>query len=94
MGVSLDRLLESSHLLDFDKLAAPLLLYCVSLITLNFELLIQTTLYLLQMLNLFLELLDLLVRLLALLTLKSINCLEQAVGILDLVFNQRPQLLE
>ena len=94
MSVGLNSLLEGSHLLDFNKLASPLLINYIALITLQLEFLGQPPFNLSQVLDLFLKLLNLLIGLLCLLTLESIDSFEQAVRVFDLMLDQGPQLLE
>ena len=94
MSVGLDGLLEGPHLLNLNKLATPLLINYISLISFQFELLGQAALNLPQLLYFLLKLLDLLIGLFRLLTLESINCFEQAVRVFDFMLDERPQLLE
>ena len=87
MCVGLNGLLEGPHLLDLNKLATPLLINYISLISLQFELLSQAPLNLPQVLDLLLEFLDLLIGLLRLLALESIDCFEQAVWVFDFMLD-------
>ena len=92
--VGLDSLLKGPHLLNFKHLPAPLLVDGPSLVPLDLELLGQAFFLLFQKFDLLLKVLDLFIRLLALLSLESIDGLEQTIWVFDFVLNERPQLFE
>ena len=94
MRVSLNCLLEGSHLLNFEHLSSPLLIDGPSLIAFNPELVRKSLLLLLQSLDFFLQLLYFLVRLLTLFTLEPVHCFEQAIRVFHFVLDKWPQLLE
>ena len=94
MSVSLYCLLEGTHFLNFQKLTSPLLIQSSALVSLHFELIGESLLLLLQIVDFFLQLLDSFISLFILFTLETIDCFEKTIRVLDFVLNQRPQLLE
>lgn len=94
MGVGLDRLLEGSHFLYFHKLAAPLGVDHLSLVSFEFQFLGQAFFMLFQNFDLLLQFVDFFNCLLCLFTLKSIYCFQKTIWVLNFVLNQRPQLFE
>lgn len=94
MCVSLYCLLESSHFLNSEHLASPLLVNGLSLLAFKFELICKSFLLLLQNLDFFLQLVDLFVCLFRLFTLEPIHCFEQPVWVFHFMLYKWPQLFE
>ncbi len=69
MRVGLHSLLKGAHLLDFEKLASPLLVKCPTLIFLHLQLIQHSLFLLFQHIDFFLELLNFFIGLFILFTL-------------------------